>query len=240
MLQNFAVAWSLATFPVRALFKGYRALAWAFDAPAGPERPRPGVGVGLGAGADGKPGDGTRIEEVEMLPASARERLLKRGFVSSTLLWAPAAYAAAAANRAHWVSEPGAWMGFAWAAMAIWVVSVLAIRRAGTKQAAARAASPLARARRAVGGSVAAAVGLPRRVVEGVRAAPAQAASGVRAAVSRVRDLPGRAMSAAVNQAKDRLSRLAGVRAPGRVEVPIVPVAGAAPGAARTISRAIN
>jgi len=191
MLQNISVAWSLATFPVRALYAGYRALAWAFDAPGGDAVRRPGAAgvegvVGTRRDQPAKAPDDCGHVDVGAdhgaagLPDKARERLLKLGFVSSTLMWVPAAYGAAVAHRLDWVSEPRAWMGFAWAAAAAWIVSVLAIRRAGRREAAARAASPLGRARRTIGGVLGAAVDMPRRVVAGARAVPERAAGAVR------------------------------------------------------------
>jgi len=227
MLQNISLAWSLATFPVRTLSKGYRALAWAFDAPAAPERPRAGLRA---TGAEAAAGN----DAVELLPASARERLLKLGFVSSTLLWAPAAYAAIVAHNLNWVSEQGAWMGFAWTAAAIWVLSVLAIRRAGKKQAAAHAASPLFRARRAVGESVAAAVDMPRRIVNGVREAPARLVATVRAAPAQaacaatcaVKGVAGRVACLSgkvLERGRSRLTAWLEKRAPLAVTVPSAP-----------------
>ena len=67
MLQNLSIALTLATFPFRFLYRGYRGLAWAFDSPA-------------------QSVDPASPDAANALPQSARERLLKLGFVSSTLL----------------------------------------------------------------------------------------------------------------------------------------------------------
>lgn len=168
MLQNLSVAMSMAMFPVRALYAGYRALAWAFDAPAPPDAP----------GAIDVPGT---------LPPAARQRLLKTGFASSTILWVPLAYLAALAHRAGWVSTPGAWTAFAWSGLVVWVISVLALRRAGRGRIAARDASVLVRARRAVAG----AAGAPARAVTGARARFSGLIGRARAVVPGVLRRPG-------------------------------------------------
>jgi hypothetical protein len=173
MLRNLAVAWSVGTLPVRALWKAYLGLAWAFDAPARPveQRPAPSPADPKAATPTTPTTPGAPAPALAAgLPESSRLRLLKTGFTASTIGWAAPAYLFSLAQQHGTLSTGGAWIAFLWSALAAWVASLYLIRRAGKREAQARAASPLARAREA-----------GARIIQ----APARAATNVRSVCSR-------------------------------------------------------
>lgn len=132
MLENLSVGLRVLTAPVWLAWRGYQGLWWAFDdAPVVVKKAGAGVPPAPGAVAHGSAvpdakGAAAAVTQV-VRPRPIKE--LKLGFVSSTILWFPAAYLASWMHNMGWVSQTGALFGTLWTMALLWVISLVAVRR---------------------------------------------------------------------------------------------------------------
>lgn len=148
MLATLAVLWRVVVSPIWALWRGYLALWWAFDdasilglraKPTPAPTPVPG------------PADQPAPAAVSaQRPAEKPLRLLKTGFALSLVSSLALAWLAGVSAHQSWMSEPNAWMFWAWGSIGSAVTSILAVRQAHRKELARKAASLPHRVARAV------------------------------------------------------------------------------------------
>lgn len=147
MLTWIRAGWTIASFPVRAAWRGYSALWWAFedDAPKGvapsAKRPAnsPGDSSGLGVPApqaSSGASPGARLPDKPAKPVKS----LKTGFVATLVTSAVGAWAMAMANHEGALSDSKAVIGGVWILAAACVVSLLMVRRSERRRALREAA----------------------------------------------------------------------------------------------------
>ena len=111
MFSTIRTLFAAATFPVRTLFRGYRALWWAFadSARSGPVR---------------APGQGSSFEVVDSTPkpAPTPEKHLRKGFTLTLVFAAIAGVLAIIAGSSDALTPRHAATLWAWSAAAAWVL----------------------------------------------------------------------------------------------------------------------
>lgn len=170
MLDNLSIALKVFSSPIWLAWRAYQGLWWAFDdvpAPAVksdasiPSAPGAAVQVSAVPGVKGAPA------ATPPAPRPKPIKELKLGFVSSTILWFPAAYLASWMHQMGWISQTGALCGTVWTMAVLWVASLVAVRHHVRTTPVKR--TPMEAARSAV-----------QAVKDAPKAAAAKAASTVR------------------------------------------------------------
>ncbi len=134
MLSWIKAGWSIAGFPIRAAWKGYSALWWAFedDAPrtlaASTNRGSPTPELQPGATAPASAMTPTPAVKPGQRPTKP-VKALKRGFVATLATSTLGAWAMAMAHHEGNLSDPRAVLGGLWIAGTACVVSLLLVRR---------------------------------------------------------------------------------------------------------------
>jgi hypothetical protein len=189
MLSTLAVLWRVVISPVWALWRGYLGLWWAFDDAsifglrAAPQTAGAPVSTLPGSNLPGSTlPDSTMPGSTISAQASKPVRLLKTGFALSLVSSFGLAWIAGLSASQAWMSEPGAWMFWAWGSMGAAVTSILAVRHAHRKDLARKAASLPHRAARAVRQGLAAA---PQAMSKAGQACAARARSAYQTAQPR-------------------------------------------------------
>jgi len=139
MLSWIRAGWTIAGFPVRAAWKGYSALWWAFEDDAPTVRVKP-LNRAAQAGTPGAVPVGSLAAASFSKPAKPT-KALKKGFIVTLVTSALGAWAMTAVHHAGHLSDPKAIIGGLWIAGAACVVSLMLVRR-GERQRLLREASP--------------------------------------------------------------------------------------------------
>lgn len=117
MFTTIRTLFAAATFPVRTLFRAYRALWWAFadSARSGPVR---------------APGQGNSFEVVDTTPkpTPTPERHLRKGFTLTLVFAAIAGLLSIVAGSSDALTPRHAATLWAWSSAAAWVLSYLKVR----------------------------------------------------------------------------------------------------------------